>query len=78
MAKKETDRGLTLKDLMQARETLERLWPDLEKTGKWFKSPEKLSLHLPEWVLGAGVLVGILLTAYISHLESFGKILGMI
>jgi hypothetical protein len=79
MAKREEpDRGLTLKDLMQTRETLERLWPDLEKTGKWFKSPEKLALHLPEWLLGAGVVVGILLTAYFPHLESFGQILGML
>jgi len=79
MAKREEqDKGLTLKDLMQARETLERLWPDLKKPGKWFKAPEKLALHIPEWLLAAGVLVGILLTAYFPYLESIGQILGML
>jgi hypothetical protein len=79
MAKREKpDRELTLKELMQARESLERLWPDLEKTDKWFKYPEKLALHLPDWLLGAGVLVGILLTVYFPHLESIGQILGML
>jgi hypothetical protein len=79
MAKRdESDKGVTLADLMQLREYLDRLWPDLEKPGKWFKYPEKIALHPPEWVSGAGVLVGFLLLAYFPQLKSIGQILGML
>lgn len=61
------DRGLTLKEIMQVRETLERLWPDLQKPGEWFKAPEKLALHIPEWVMAAGFLVGMLLNTYVNY-----------
>ncbi len=74
----EPEKVITLKDLMQARETLDRLFPDLEKRSNWFKAPEKLALHIPEWILGAGVLIGILFIAYVPYLESIGQILAMI
>jgi hypothetical protein len=74
MAKRDRkDNEVTLKELLEARESLNRLWPDLEKDDNWFKSIEKLSLYIPEWVLAVGILAGILLFAYFSHsLEVIG------
>jgi hypothetical protein len=60
---------------LQARESLARLWPDLEKDDNLLKSIDKLALHLPEWYLAVGFLAGILLNAYFSYLESIGFIL---
>ena len=37
---------------MQYREYLANHWPDLEKKeDKWYKSLDKLAVHVPEWVL---------------------------
>ena len=70
MAKREKpDRGLTLAELMQHREYLEREWPDLEKKDdNWYKSLDKLAIHLPEWVLAVVFLAGILIDVYFSYL----------
>ena len=55
---------------MQAKETLERLWPDLEKKGdNWYKSLDKLAIHLPEWVLAVVFLAGILIDVCFSYLK---------
>jgi hypothetical protein len=74
MAKREgTDNEVTLKQLLESRESLSRLWPDLEKDDNWFISTEKLALYIPEWVLAVGILAGIFLFAYFSHfLEVIG------
>jgi hypothetical protein len=80
MAKREkTDRVSTLGELMQYREYLANHWPDLEKKDdKWYTSLDKLAIHLPEWVLGVSILVGLLLFAYFPYLESAGQILSML
>lgn len=76
---KEPKEHLTLKELMQIRESLDRYWPDLEKKGKWSKFTdrlEKLALHLPEWFLFIGLMAGFALNAFQnSHLKIIGYML---
>ncbi len=67
---REPKEHLTLKELMQIRESLDRLWPDLEQTGKRFKFEEKLeklARHLPDWFVFFGFIIGVALGAYFPY-----------
>ncbi|MFI5354474.1 MAG: hypothetical protein ACHQX0_02575 [Desulfobaccales bacterium] len=76
---KEPKEHLTLKELMQIRESLDCYSPDLEQKGKLSKSTEKLeklALHLPEWFLFTGFIAGFALNAFHnSYLKLIGYML---
>lgn len=50
-----------------------------KKDDNWYKSLDKLAIHLPEWLLAVGFLAGFLSMAYLHYfyLDSIGQILGL-
>ncbi len=67
---REPKEHLTLRELMQIGESLDRLCPDLEQDGKRFKfgeKLEKLARHLPDWVVFSGFITGVALGAYFPY-----------